>query len=128
MASDGDGASGVAGMIEGALAMARVRTAEMSWRMIEEARDHGAAGLVPMGSTEEHGPHSPTGDYLLTDTIAQAVAEATGDLMTPTIPFSYSEYFRHYPGTITLQAETLRLLLRDVVGNLLDQGFRHVIL
>lgn len=108
--------------------MARVRTAEMSWRMVEEARARGAAVLVPMGSTEEHGPHSPTGDYLITDAIAQSVAEATGDLVTPTIPFSYSEYFRHYPGTITVQAETLRLLLRDVVGSLLDQGFRHVIL
>ena len=54
--------------------------------------------------------------------------EATGDIVAPTIPFSYSEYFRHYPGTITVQPETLRLLLRDVVGSVLDQGFRHVIL
>ena len=108
--------------------MTRVRMAELSWRMVEEARDRGAAVLVPMGSTEEHGPHSPVGDYLITDAIAEAVAQATGDIVAPTIPFSYSEYFRHYPGTITLQAETLRLLLRDVVGNLLDQGFRHVIL
>lgn len=108
--------------------MARVRTAEMSWRMIEEARNRGAAVIVPMGSTEEHGPHSPTGDYLITDSIAASVAETTGDLVAPTIPFSYSEYFRHYPGTITVQAETLRLLLRDVVGSVLDQGFRHVIL
>jgi len=96
--------------------------------MVEEARDRGAAVIVPMGSTEEHGPHSPTGDYLITDAIAESVAQATGDIITPTIPFSYSEYFRHYPGTVTVQAETLRLLLRDVVGSLLDQGFRHVIL
>ncbi len=108
--------------------MTRVRTAEMSWRQVEEARDRGAAVLVPMGSTEEHGPHAPTGDYLITDAIAERVALATGDLMTPTIPFSYSEYFRHYPGTITLQAETLRLVVRDAVGSLLDQGFRHVVL
>jgi creatinine amidohydrolase len=108
--------------------MASVRTAELSWRMVEEARDRGAAIIVPMGSTEEHGPHSPTGDYLITDAIAEAVARETGDLVAPTIPFSYSEYFRHYPGTITVQAETLRLLLRDVVGSLLDQGFRRVIL
>jgi creatinine amidohydrolase len=108
--------------------MASVRTAELSWRMVEEARDRGAAVIVPMGSTEEHGPHSPTGDYLITDAIAEAVARETGDLVTPTIPFSYSEYFRHYPGTVTVQAETLRLLLRDVVGSLLDQGFRRVIL
>ena len=106
----------------------KVKTAEMSWREVEEARDRGAAAIVPMGSTEEHGPHAPTGDYLITEVIAERVARNTGDVAVPTIPFSYSEYFRHYPGTITLQPETLRLLVRDTVGCLLDQGFQHVVL
>lgn len=108
--------------------MTRVRTAEMTWRAIEAARDRGAAVLVPMGSSEEHGPHSPTGDYLITDTVTERVAQTTGDLMTPTLPFSYSEYFRHYPGTLTVQGSTLQAVLRDIVYGLLDQGFRHVIL
>lgn len=106
----------------------KVRTAEMSWREVEEARDRGAAILVPMGSTEEHGPHTPTGDYLVADAVTERVAQRTESVMTPVIPFSYSEYFRKYPGTITLQAETMRLLLRDTVYCLLDQGFRHVVL
>jgi creatinine amidohydrolase len=107
---------------------AKVRSAEMSWREVQEAMQRGAAALVPMGSTEEHGPHAPTGDYLIADAITERVAAITGDVMTPTIPFSYSEYFRHYPGTITVQAETLRLVVKDTVYCLLDQGFRHVIL
>lgn len=106
----------------------KVRTAEMTWREVEEAVQRGAAAIVPMGSTEEHGPHSPTGDYVIADVIAERVARETGDVMIPTIPFSYSEYFRHYPGTITLQPETMRLLVKDTVECLLDQGFRHVIL
>lgn len=106
----------------------KVRTAEMSWAEVKVARDRDAVALVPMGSTEEHGPHSPTGDYLITDAIADRVARATNSVMTPTIPFSYSEYFRHYPGTITVQGETLRLLIRDVVTSLLDQGFKRVVL
>lgn len=100
----------------------------MSWREVEEARDRGAVVIVPMGSTEEHGPHAPTGDYLVTDAITERVARATDSVMIPTIPFSYSEYFRHYPGTITLQSETMRLLVQDVVYGLLDQGFKRVIL
>ena len=106
----------------------KARTAEMSWREVEEAIRRGAVAIVPMGSTEEHGPHAPTGDYLIADAIAERVARQTGAVMTPTIPFSYSEYFRHYPGTITVQAETLRLLVRDTVGCLLDQGFRRVVI
>lgn len=106
----------------------KVRTAQMSWREVEEAVKRGAAAIVPMGSTEEHGPHAPTGDYMITDHIAEQVCQQTGDVMVPTIPFSYSEYFRHYPGTITVRPETLRLLVTDTVGCLLDQGFKHVIL
>lgn len=106
----------------------KVRTAEMTWREVEARRDQGAPVIVPMGSTEEHGPHSPTGDYLITDVIAERVAQNTDAIMIPTIAFSYSEFFRHYPGTITVQAETMRLLVKDTVYSLLDQGFRHVIL
>lgn len=107
---------------------ARVRTAEMSWRAVEEAVKRGATAFVPMGSTEEHGPHVPTGDYLIADAIAERVAIATGSVMIPTIPFSYSEYFRHYPGTVTFKATTMRAVVYDVVTGLLDQGFRHVVI
>ena len=106
----------------------KVKTAEMSWKEVEEKIASGAAAIVPMDSTEEHGPHSPTGDYLITDAIAEQVAAISGAVVTPSIAFGYSEYFRHYPGTISVQGPTLRLLVRDVVGCLLDQGFKHVIL
>ena len=106
----------------------KVRTAEMSWREVEEAIKNGAAALVSMGSTEEHGPHAPTGDYMIAEAITERVAQITGDVMTPTIPFSYSEYFRHFPGTITVRPETLSMLVQDTVNCLLDEGFRHVIL
>ena len=66
-----------------------VRTAEMTWRDVEKAASQGAAALVPMGSTEEHGPHAPTGDFLIADEISARVAQASGDIVIPTIPFSY---------------------------------------
>jgi creatinine amidohydrolase len=108
--------------------VAKVRMADMSWREVEQAIDRGAVALVPLGSTEEHGPHAPMGDFIATDVISERAAQETGDVMTPTFPFGYSEYFRHYPGTITLQAETFGLLVKDTVTSLLDQGFRHVVL
>lgn len=108
--------------------MLTVRTAELSWRALERHRDAGSVVLIPMGSTEEHGPHNATGDYLVTDAIAERAAVKARALMTPTIPFSYSEYFRTYPGTITVQGDTLRFLVRDVATSLIEQGFKKLIL
>jgi creatinine amidohydrolase/Fe(II)-dependent formamide hydrolase-like protein len=44
--------------------MDRVRSAQMSWRQVEASVRQGAAAIFPMGSTEEHGPHAPMGDYM----------------------------------------------------------------
>ena len=101
---------------------ARVRLAQLSFRDAEAAVARGAAALVPMGSTEEHGPHSPLGDYVIAEAIAVRVAEQTGDIVTPVIPFSYSEYFRDFPGTITLHPQTLTMLVQDVCVCLIGEN------
>lgn len=108
--------------------MNKVRTAEMSWRQVEAAVERGAVALFPLASTEEHGPHVPTGDYMATEEIAIRVAEQTGDVVFPCLPFGYSEYFRNYPGTVTLQHDTLFKIVTDVVESLLTSGFSHIIL
>ena len=108
--------------------MKKVRSAEMSWREVEAAVKPGTAAIFPIGSTEEHGPHSPTGDFLVTDEIAGRVAHRTGDVVFPCLPFGYSEYFRHYPGTITLQDDTLFHVLEDVVNCLIGHGFEHIVI
>jgi creatinine amidohydrolase len=108
--------------------MTKVHSAEMSWREVEQAIQRGAAAIFPMGSTEEHGPHVPMGDYMLADEMAVRVARITGDIVFPCFPFSYSEYFRHFPGTITMQSDTIFRVVDEVVGCLVDQGFRHIVL
>ncbi len=108
--------------------MDKVRSAEMSWREVEAAIRRGAAAIFPMASTEEHGPHAPMGDYLGEEATAIEVARRTGDVVIPPLPFGYSEYFRHYPGTITLQANTLFHVVEDVVNCLIDHGFTHIAL
>jgi len=108
--------------------MEKVRSAEMSWREVEAAIKRGAAAIFPMGSTEEHGPHAPIGDFMAVEEIAVRVARRTGDVVCPCLPFGYSEYFRHYPGTITLQGDTLFRIVGDVVSCLIDHGFVHIVL
>lgn len=104
-----------------------MRIGEMTWTEVREAVERGAAALVPLGSIEEHGPHAPMGDYMIIHDIAGRTGEATGDLVVPTLPFGYSEYFRHYAGTITLRAETLAAVVEDTIDCLLRHGLRHIV-
>jgi len=98
----------------------------MAWTEVRDAIENGATAVVSLGSIEEHGPHSPGGDYLIVDEIAARAADITGDVVTPTLPFGYSEYFRNYPGTITLRSETLAAVLTDVLDSLLLHKFRRI--
>lgn len=105
-----------------------MRIGEMSWTMVEEAVRGGASAIIPLGSIEEHGPHAPMGDYAAIDAIAGRTGELTGDLVAPTMPFGYSEYFRHYPGTITVRAETLAAVVEDTIGCLIRHQVRRIVI
>lgn len=103
-----------------------MRLGEMTWTEVREAIAAGVTAVVPLGSIEEHGPHSPIGDYIIIDEIAARAAEAAGDVLAPILPFGYSEYFRNYPGTITLRASTLGAVLADTIGCLLRHAFPRI--
>ena len=76
--------------------------------------------LVPLGSTEQHGPHLPFN----TDTvIARAVAEGTsahlmaagvGVVVAPAIPFGSSGEHQDFAGTISIGNEVLRAVVLEV--------------
>ena len=103
-----------------------MKLGEMTWTEAREAVGGGVTAVVPLGSIEEHGPHAPMGDYIIVDEIAARATDATGDVVAPLLPYGYSEYFRNYPGTITLRASTLEALLHDVIDSLLRHGFPRI--
>jgi creatinine amidohydrolase len=99
----------------------------MTWKEIEEAFKEDPVVIVPLGSMEEHGPHSITGDFLASTEIAKRVAGKTGALYTPTVPFGNSEYFRGYPGTISLSQQTVINVLEDICTSLLEHGITKIV-
>jgi creatinine amidohydrolase len=98
----------------------------MTWKEVDEAFKKDPVILIPMGSMEQHGPQSITGDYLAAEEIAKRTAEATGAYYLPVIPFGCSEYFRGFPGTISLQSETVYAVLYDVYQSLLEHGVTKI--
>ena len=59
----------------------------MTWKEIEEVFKNDPVVIIPMGSTEQQGIHSLTGDYLAAEAIAKRVAEKAGAYYVPVIPF-----------------------------------------
>lgn len=108
--------------------------AKMTWPEARAAFGPRTVAILPVGSTEPHGPHLP----LDTDvTIALAMArsaaaklEASGlrALLLPAIPFGLTEYTRGFAGRISLQPGTLWALLDDVIVGLELQGIEHVLI
>jgi creatinine amidohydrolase len=88
--------------------------------------------LVPVASTEQHGPHLPIKtDTVTAEEISHRVGEQIGVLYTPSIWTGYSPQHMHEPGggrgTITIRAETLLNLMYDVARSLIHHGFNRIV-
>jgi len=107
--------------------LSKAELASMTWVEAAEAFKRNPVILIPMASIEQHGPATPVGDYRYTTEIARRVAEATGAISCPTIPWGYSEYFKPFPGSISIRPETLTMLLEDHLDCLLRHGLDHIL-
>jgi creatinine amidohydrolase len=107
--------------------MAKTELCSLTWREAEEAFRRNPVILIPTGSVEEHGPHVPVGDYRYATEVARRIAEQTGAIAAPTIPWGYSEAYRPFPGTLSLRPETLTLLLQDICDGFLRFGLDHLL-
>lgn len=72
--------------------------------------------LVPIGSTEQHGPYIPYGsDTYMTDAIVEEINSQFPDLLIlPTLEYSSSKEHEGFLGTLWLEDKTLKLVFRDL--------------
>jgi creatinine amidohydrolase len=96
-----------------------------------EAQQEAAAQTViilPIGSVEEHGDHLPLGtDSIQPEYIAAEVAKKTGALIAPPIRYGICNAARNFPGTISIEFDTLHMLVRDILAELARNGFTKII-
>jgi creatinine amidohydrolase len=110
-----------------------VLMAELSWPEFEVKIAAGAPVLIPLGATEQHGPHLPLGvDVYLPTGVAMRVAREVGGIVAPTIPYGYKSQPRsgggeRFPGTLGLDAHTFSLVIRDVIRGLGYHGARRLV-
>lgn len=108
-----------------------LRWENLSWRQIADLK---AAGMdlviLPVGATEQHGPHLPTGvDTFSAQAVADGVSARTGIPVLPAIAYGCSlGHSRAWPGTLSLRPETLARMVFEIADWVRASGFTRLVL
>ena len=99
--------------------------------LVEAARDNTVV-IIPLGATEQHGPHLPTQvDWRLAYEVSLRAARLMNGrqraLVTPAIPFGMSEHHMSLGGTITLNYATMAAVIGCMVRSAARHGFKRII-
>jgi creatinine amidohydrolase len=114
--------------------MAEVEWARLKASELNERAAAGALVLLPVASTEQHGPHLATGvDTYLCGEICRRAARKLVDggrpaVVAPTLWAGLAEHHVAFGGSFTLSVSTYHALLRDLCGSILRAGFARVVI
>lgn len=100
-----------------------------SMTMLEfaEAMARKAWLLLPIGSTEEHGPHLPlASDMIQAEYVCRAVAREVNGVVAPGVAYGLCRSTRNFPGTISLSSGTLEGLVREILAGYVEKGARRI--
>ena len=104
--------------------------AEMNREQLRAAAAESLA-VLPIGATEQHGPHLPTGtDLFAVEALSrEAAGEASSQIpviVTPSLPFGSSHHHFPFGATLSLSTETYLRVLKDLVESLVTDGFQRI--
>jgi creatinine amidohydrolase len=97
-------------------AVGGLRLADLTWPELAQ-RAHTLLLAVPLGSTEQHGPHLPlTTDTEIAVALADGLAAARDDVVVaPALAYGASGEHAGFPGTLSIGAAALELVLVELV-------------
>lgn len=99
-----------------------------SWPDLADYVADESLAVVPLGSTEQHGPHLPEGtDYLIADALAHAATDRTDHLCTPVIPIGVSPHHRQFHGTMWVDPPVFRDYVENLSRNLTYHGIDRIV-
>jgi creatinine amidohydrolase len=114
--------------------MTEVALDRLSWTEYQaRVREEHAPVLLPVGATEQHGPHLPLGtDALLASAVAKGVAGRCAGLVAPVLAYGYKSQPKcgggqHFDGTTSLDAATLIAQVHDTVREFARHGVKKLV-
>jgi creatinine amidohydrolase len=104
----------------------------LTWKEAQERIQQGVVVILPVGSTEAHGPHLPLAtDVIISEEMSRRAArkltaQGIDALVLPPIAYSITDFSKDFSGTISIKKETATALLRDICTSLYEQGVKLV--
>ena len=85
--------------------------------------------ILPAGSTEQHGPHLPTGtDIYAANVISHAVAERMDGLVLPGGPLGVTPMHMPFEGTLSLTPDTYQRVVTETCVSCAQHGATHLLI
>ena len=109
----------------------KYRYDELTWPEMRQAIAQQPVVLLPFGTIEDHGPHLPINtDNVIVEAIClEAARRAAGDvLVMPLVAYGLDEHHMDFPGTVSVDIQTLLAYVADVASSVARHGFTHVLI
>jgi creatinine amidohydrolase len=101
---------------------------DATWPEAGEHLADGSLAVVPLGSTEQHGPHLPLStDHVIAEALAREAAARADLLCTPTVTVGVSPHHRQFHGTMSVDAPVFRDYVESLSRSLADQGIDRIV-
>ncbi len=107
---------------------------DQSWPKLRKHIDQGSLVILPIGTTEEHGPHLPVDtDARIVEHYCNSLAEALTPemplLVMDTISYGYSmQIMQQWPGTVVVRSRVMMDLVLDICCSIYKMGFKKLAL
>jgi creatinine amidohydrolase len=100
-----------------------VQLAEKSWPEAGKLFEETDTAILPVGSTEQHGPHNPLGtDHLIAARMAFEVGERTGAPVLPVVPVGVSVHHSQFPGSLWVPPSVFRGYVKAILLSAASHG------